>query len=79
MTNCTTCHTADLGKAAKDNCWGCHDPTSATNLHNVTKGGLVHKLATNTSIKGGTNPDCAGCHKATDSLGTNSCKTCHGS
>jgi hypothetical protein len=77
-TVCVACHTADLGKAAKNNCWQCHDPTTATNLHDVSHGGLQHKQATNPAVTGSANVDCVNCHGSVNALGGSvNCATCH--
>ena len=75
-TNCTTCHGADLGKAAKSDCWSCHDPASQYNLHNQTIAGKKHKSSSGGG-KGATNPACSACHLDPNSLGGNTCGTCH--
>lgn len=74
-TNCAGCHTADLGKASGNtNCWKCHNPTSATNLHDLTKGGKLHKAGA--SSVNSKDPKCVKCHAA-DQQGMAPCTPCH--
>jgi hypothetical protein len=77
-TACVACHTADLGKAAKNNCWECHDPASATNLHDKTIAGRSHRAAVDDpATKNPTNAECVSCHGNVNALGGNACTPCH--
>jgi hypothetical protein len=70
-TNCTTCHGADLGKAAGDNCFGCHNPTAT---HTVSHGGKMHRPGA--ASKNSQDPKCINCH-AVDQQGLAACSPCH--
>lgn len=69
--NCTSCHSADLGKADGDECWACHDPSGT---HTLTKGGRPHKPGASSTDS--EDPACVGCH-APDQNGLAPCSPCH--
>jgi hypothetical protein len=70
-TNCASCHTPDLGKAAGDNCWGCHNPAST---HTASHGGVMHRPGG--ASKNSQDAKCVPCH-APDQQGLAPCTPCH--
>ena len=74
-TTCASCHDADLGKAAKDQCYACHAVDGTLNAHTVSISGKKHMKAGGAHSP--SNPACSACHLDPQSLGGNTCGKCH--